>query len=153
MIIKDFILLQFYELSSRFYIKYFRKNKPWTITKKELLLYPQESLGFHLCCFHLKYELEMKPNLEEHDIIHVLTGIGISVTDEIALQYYLLGNGKKSAYQFLALAGGTILYPTYVKTYYKYYKKGQIAHQFFDLKFEQMLLQPVEKIKTTFNIK
>lgn len=151
-IMKDFILLQLYELSSQFYIKYFRKNKPWSITNKELFLYPQESLGFHLRCFHLKYNLEMKPNLEEHDIIHVLTNTGVSVIEEIALQYYLLGNGKKSVYQFLALSAGTLFYPTHLKTFIKYYKRGQTAYRFHDLKFEKMLLQPVEKIQLTFNI-
>ena len=91
---RDFIIEKLYNISSQFYLKYFRKNTPWNITSKELILYPQESLGFHLCCFHLKYNLDMKPNLEEHDVIHVLTNTGITVADEVALQYYLLGNGK-----------------------------------------------------------
>ncbi|WP_333600609.1 Coq4 family protein [Flavobacterium sp.] len=149
---KDLILEQLYEVSSRYYIKYFRKNNPWNITTKELLQYPQESLGFHLCCFHLQYNLEMKPNLEEHDIIHVLTNTGVSVADEVSLQYYLLGNGKKSPYQFLALITGTVFYPTHLKTFLTFYKRGKAAHQFHHLKFEKMLWQPVTKIQTTFNI-
>lgn len=150
---KDYILEQLYEVSSRFYLKHFRKNQPWKVTRKELLLYPQETLGFHLCCFHLKYNLEMKPNLEEHDIIHVLTDTGVSVADEVALQYYLLGNGKKSPYQFLALLTGTVFYPTQLKTFYKFYKRGQNAHQFHHLDFQNMLFQPVKELQFTFNIK
>ena len=149
---KDYILEQMYELSSKFYLKYFRKNNPWKITTKELLLYPTESLGFHLCCFHLKYNLEMKPNLEEHDIIHVLTDTGVSVTDEVSLQYLLLGNGKKSPYQFLALATGTMFYPTELKTFRQFYKRGKNSHKFYHLDFQNMLLQPLKELQYTFNI-
>lgn len=142
-----------YDISSVFYLKYFRKNNPWNITTKDLILYPQESLGFHLCCFHLKYNLEMKPNLEEHDVIHVLTNTGVSVADEVALQYYLLGNGKIGPYMSLALITGTIFYPTHLRTFIKYYKRGRTAHQFHHLEFRKMLHLPVQTIQTSFNIK
>ena len=150
---KDLILEKMYEFTSKYYIRYFRKNNPWKITAKELILYPHESLGFHLCCFHLKHKLEMKPNLEEHDIIHVLTNTGISVADEVALQYYLLGNGKRSPYMFLALMTGTVFYPAHLKTFLSHYKRGRNAHLFHDLAFEKMLHIPIKNIQSSFNIK
>jgi ubiquinone biosynthesis protein Coq4 len=149
---KDLLLERMYEWSSQYYLRYFRKNDPWSITSKELMVYPQESLGFHLYCFHLKYNLALKPNLEEHDIIHVLTQTGVTVADEVSLQYFLLGNGKKSPYMFLALLTGTVFYPTHVKTFWRFYQRGRCAHKFYDLPFKNMLLLPVNRIQTTFNI-
>lgn len=150
---RDLILEKMYDWSSHYYMKYFRKNNPWTVSSKELFLYPQESIGFHLSCFHLKYNLEMKPNLEEHDVFHVLTGTGISVAEEVALQYYLLGNGKKGAFMSLAIAGGTLFYPFHIREFIQYYQRGKSAHQFYDLDFKNMLYQSVSEIQYTFNIK
>jgi ubiquinone biosynthesis protein Coq4 len=149
---KDLLLERMYEWSSQYYLRYFRKNNPWSITSRELMVYPQESLGFHLYCFHLKYNLEFKPNLEEHDIIHVLTNTGVTVSDEVSLQYYLLGNGKKSPFQFLALIAGTAFYPSHIKTFLRFYRRGRKAHQFYNLKFENMLMLSVHTLQTTFNI-
>ena len=150
---RAFIIEKMYECSSYFYIKYFRENNPWEITSEELHDYPTESLGFHLSCFHRKYNLKMMANLEEHDIIHVLTNTGVTVPDEVALQYFLLGNGKKGLFMRIALISGTIFYPEYLKTFKRYYDRGRSSHQFYDLDFKNMLIRPVTEIQYTFNIK
>src|SRR6218665_1177102 len=147
------IIEKMYELSKKPYQKYFKKNEPWNITPKQLIRYPQESLGFHMGCFLLKYNFEMQPKLEEHDVIHVLTNTGISVIDEIGMQYFLFGNGKKSPYMFMVILIGTLFYPLCLKTFYRFYKRGKNAHSFHDLDFQKMLLRPITEIQFTFNIK
>ena len=150
---KDLIIEKMYEWSKKPYQKFFKKNQPWKVNSKELLLYPQETLGFHMGCFLLKYSFELQPKLEEHDVIHVLTNTGVSVPEEIGMQYFLLGNGKKSPYLFMVIFVGTLFYFSRLKTFYRFYKRGQNAHQFYHLEFEKMLLQPIRNIQTTFNIK
>lgn len=146
------IIEKLYEMSKKPYQKFFKKNKPWEIEIKNLIQFKEETLGFHLGCFLMKYNFQMQPKLEDHDIIHVLTNTGISVIEEIGMQYYLLGNGKKSAYQFMVIILGTIFYPTQFKTFYNFYTRGKLSHQFYDLDFLKMLNQPIAKIKFTFNI-
>jgi len=150
---KDLLIEKMYEWSKKPYQKFFKKNEAWKVTTKELVLYPRETLGFHMGCFLLKYSFEIQPKLEEHDVIHVLTNTGVTVIEEIGMQYYLLGNGKKSPYLFMVIFIGTLFYFSQLKAFYKYYKRGKNAHQFYDLDFEKMLWQPVKKIQTTFNIK
>jgi len=150
---RDLIIEKMYEWSKKPYQKFFKKNEPWPITSKELIRYPPESLGFHMGCFLSKYNFEIQPKLEDHDVFHVLTNTGVSVTEEIGMQYFLLGNGKRSAYQFAVIVIGTLFYPTQWKRFNTFYRRGKSAHQFYDLPFEKMLLQPLSNIQNTFNIK
>lgn len=150
---RDLIIEKMYEWSKKPYQKFFKKNEPWPITSKELIRYPPESLGFHMGCFLLKYNFEIQPKLEDHDVFHVLTNTGVSVTEEIGMQYLLLGNGKRSAYQFAVITIGTLFYPMQWKRFNTFYRRGKSAHQFYDLPFEKMLLLPLKNIQNTFNIK
>lgn len=150
---RDLIIEKMYEWSKKPYQKFFKKNEPWPITSKELIGYPTESLGFHMGCFLLKYNFEIQPKLEDHDVFHVLTNTGVSVTEEIGMQYLLLGNGKRSAYQFAVIIIGTLFYPLQWKRFNIFYRRGKSAHQFYDLPFEKMLLEPLINIQNTFNIK
>lgn len=149
---KALLIEKMYEWSKKPYQKFFKKNEAWNITPKDLIQLPQETLGFHMGCFLLKYQFEMQPQLEDHDVVHVLTNTGVSVIEEIGMQYLLFGNGKRSAYLYMVIFIGTLFYPSKLKTFYKFYKRGKKAHKFYNLDFQKMLLQPIRKIQFTFNI-
>lgn len=146
------LIEKLYEWSKKPYQKFLKKNDAWNITVSELINYNEETLGFHLGCFLMKYHFEMQPKLEDHDIIHVLTNTGISVPEEIGMQYFLFGNGKKSAYMYMVIGVGTAFYPFHFRTFRAYYKRGKKSHRFYDLDFLGMLGQPVAKIQQSFNI-
>ncbi len=78
---KDLFIEKMYELSKKPYQKFIKKGKAWEINIPELIQLPADSLGFHLGCFLLKYNFEIQPKLEDHDVIHVLTNTGISVVE------------------------------------------------------------------------
>ena len=147
------IIEKCYEWSKKPYQKYFKKSKPWDLAVQDLLSHEESTLGFHLGCFLLKYNFEIQPKLEDHDVIHVLTNTGISVQEEIGMQYFLLGNGKKSAYLFMVILSGTLFYPFHLGEFLKYYKRGKAAYEFHDLNFLRMLDQPIKTIRQSFNIK
>jgi len=149
---KDYLIEKMYEWSRKPYQKYFKKSIPWEIDKYELLQYPKDSLGFGLGDFLNKNHFDMQPKLEDHDVIHVLTNTGISVANEIGMQYYLLGNGKKSLYLYVVIISGTPFYITQIKYFLQQYKKGKRALPFHYLDFSKMLSVPVESIQKTFNI-
>lgn len=149
---KSLIFEKMYEISKKPYQKWLKKNQPWNIEIPELLNYPSGSLGFHLGQFLHTNHFEVQPKLEDHDVIHVLTGIGTTVEEEIAMQYYLLGNGKRSVYLFVVIASGTLFYPYSFRRFLDCYHRGRSAHRFHDLEFVRMLHQPVEKIQQTFKI-
>ena len=149
---RDFLFERFYKITKIPYQRYFKKNKPWDITKEELLTYPEDSLGFHLGTFLQENQFEMEPKFEDHDVIHVLTGTGTTVSDEIAMQFYLLGNGKRSAYLLMVISSGVLCYPHRLKTYRHYYKRGKEALSFHYLDYSKLLLFPVSTIRNIFKI-
>lgn len=150
---RELLIEKLYELTKKPYQKMFKKQKAWDIDIPKLIVMPSESLGFQLGCFLLKYNFEIQPKLEDHDIIHVLTNTGISVIDEIGMQYYLFGNGKKSSYMFAVIIIGTLFYLSKTKHFKKQYQRGRQAHQFHDLDFQKMLTIPIQTIQESFNIK
>lgn len=149
---KDLIIEKLYEISKKPYQKYFKKNDPWNIDTEKLLEFPEESLGFHLGCFLLKYNFEIQPKLEDHDVIHILTNTGITVPEEIGMQYYLYGNGKRSLYLFMVIFTGTLFYPTKIRYFFRQFNRGNQALRFHYLDFSKMLLVPINTIKRAFQI-
>ena len=149
---KDLFIEKMYEIRKKPYQKFFKKGKAWDVKVNQLIQLPNDSLGFHLGCFLLKYNFEIQPKLEDHDIIHVLTNTGISVVEEIGMQYYLLGNGKRSLYLWMVILSGTLFYPTRFSYFKQQYKRGKTAHEFYGLDFLNMLPVPLTHIQKTFNI-
>ncbi|MCM0666637.1 ubiquinone biosynthesis protein COQ4 [Flavobacterium tyrosinilyticum] len=149
---RDYLIEKLYECSKKPYQKYFKKNQPWNIEKGLLMDYPEESLGFSLGSFLYKNHFDIQEKLEDHDIIHVLTNTGISVYEEIGMQYYLLGNGKKSLYLFMVILTGTIFYPKRMSYFIQQFKRGKKANAFHYLDFSKMLFLPIQTIQQTFKI-
>lgn len=150
---KDLFIEKLYEISKKPYQKFFKKNKPWNITQSELLTLPEASLGFHLGCFLLKYNFEIQPKLEDHDVFHVLTNTGVSVPEEIGMQYFLYGNGKRSLYLYMVMLTGTLFYPGKMHYFRSQFQRGKDALIFHSLDYSKMLTIPVETIRNTFKIK
>jgi len=149
---RELILETLYEWSKIPYQKFIKKSDPWKITVTDLLKFPKESLGNHLALFLVKNSFEIQPKLEDHDVFHVLTNTGVTVPEEISMQYFLLGNGKRSLYQASVIVLGTFLFPDYIKSFISAYKRGKSTYTFHQLNFLKMLHQPMEKIKSTFKI-
>lgn len=149
---KDKLFELFYRLSKVPYQHFLKKNAPWSVTKEELLTYPEKTLGNDLGIFLTVNHFTMEPKLEDHDVMHILTGIGTSVKEEIAMQFYLLGNGKRSAYLFMVVLIGTLFYPFEISFFHSYYKRGRRALAFYYLDYSKLLLQPTENIRKTFKI-
>ncbi|MHA7059987.1 hypothetical protein ACWGOQ_0022360 [Aquimarina sp. M1] len=141
-----------YEWSKIPYQKWFKKETPWDLSISQLLMYPQDSLGFHLGSFLLQHNFTPQPKLENHDVFHVLTKTGITVPHEISMQYYLLGNGKTSLYLYTVIMIGTLLYPDKFNRFRAAFKKGRRAYPFYQLDFKKLLDQPLNTIQTTFLI-
>ncbi|MFT5751063.1 MAG: ubiquinone biosynthesis protein Coq4 [Flavobacteriales bacterium] len=146
------LLEKLYEWSKIPYRWLFKDEAPWDLSLKELLSFPSDSLGYHLGCFLLRNHFTPEPQLEDHDVFHVLTQTGISVPEEIAMQFYLPGNGKRSAYLFTVLCIGTLLFPDEVPRFINSYQKGRKAHRFYNLNFLKLLPIPLQQLQQTFKI-
>ena len=130
----------------------FKKNEAWVLGIEDLLQYSKESLGYQMGYFLLSNNFDLQEKLESHDVFHVLTGTGITVPEEISMQFYLLGNGKRSIYLFSVIFLGTLLFPDYLTLFKSKYRLGKAALPFYQLDFSKLLDQPIERIKDTFLI-
>lgn len=149
---KDIIIEFLYKTIKVPYEYFFKNSQPWGINVEELLRYEANTLGHQLGTFLKINNYEVQDSLEEHDVYHVLTKIGTNVKQEVDLQFFLLGNGKRSPFVFIVILTGIIFYPNAYKSFYSCYKKGKKAHKFYHLDFQKMLTIPVTNIRKTFNI-
>ena len=150
--IRDYIIEQLYELGKIPYRYLFKAKRPWNISVNQLLQYSELSLGYHLGSFLLQHNFEPQPQLEDHDVFHVLTRTGITVKEEVAMQYYLLGNGKKSLFLLGTLLIGTLFYPEKIRLFIRSFRRGRKALSFHHLEFKQLLHIPITDIQSKFLI-
>ncbi|MDG5492669.1 Coq4 family protein [Psychroserpens sp. SPM9] len=128
-----------FEHTQKVYTRYFKSHEPWNVSRRDLLNFPKNSFGYHLGLFLTEHHFELIPKVERHDAYHTLTGFGIKVEDEIALQCLCYGNGKRSLYLYGAMILGIIILPDYYKYYYKSYRLGQQANPFHHFNYEELL--------------
>lgn len=130
----------------------FKKNEAWDIGIEDLLQYAKNTLGYQMGYFLLSNNFDLQEKLESHDVFHVLTGTGTTVPEEISMQFYLLGNGKRSIYLLTVIFLGALLFPDYLKLFLSKYRSGKLSLPFHQLDFYKLLDQPIERIKNTFLI-
>jgi hypothetical protein len=131
------------------YSKYFKpKRKAWNLSRKQLLIFSEDSFGYHLGVFLKRDKFHLMPKLENHDCFHVLTGFKTEVKDEIALQYLCFGNGERNLSALLVMLVGTILLPEHISYYKKSFNKGKKMHPFYHLNFKNLLDKDIQTIKT-----
>ncbi len=137
-----------YENSQHQYRKYFKRTKrQWQFNEEQLLCFKEDSLGRILGEFYKKHGFRMIPKMENHDVYHLVTDYGTSMKEEIAMQYLLFGNGKRSAYLLGVMLLGSLVFPEYFKTYIRAYQKGKNMKPFHNWDFEGLLWQNFEHLR------
>ncbi len=136
-----------FDHSQRIYTNLYKNHKPWGVTKKDLLGYPEVTIGKHLGNFLDVNGFELIPKVERHDCYHVVCGYGTAVEDEIALQCLCFGNGKRSPYMYGAIILGVSILPDYLKYYYKSYKVGLKANAFHQYDYSKLLMVSIEDFR------
>lgn len=131
----------------------FFDNKRQNISLNELFTYPQESLGFNLASFLYDNSIETNPVPEKEDIYRLLLINKPSDKEDIAIHYYLFGNGDNSLKTIFIVATGAVLFPHCIKYFYQRYRNGKNAFRFYDVDHFRMLHLPLNQIKDAFRIR
>jgi ubiquinone biosynthesis protein Coq4 len=144
-------MLFLYGWSSVFYAKYFKRDKEaWGLSVLDFLNYPANSLGYALGEFYQSKGFDVMPKLENHDVFHVITQTNTDIQDEVAMQYLLMGNGKRSLYMYAMIFIGTVIYPEFLRYYVFSYRKGQALATFHHIEFKDYLIKPLTELQ--FNL-
>ena len=128
-------------------------NKKVSVTMDELISYPKDTLGFHVGDFLFNHSHDADPQPEMIDILRVLINKDVSDKEEIAMHFYLFGNGDLALKNLFVILTGSLLYPFKLRYFYKRYKDGRNALRFYDLNHFRMLHLPLARIKDTFLIR
>lgn len=125
------------------------KDKNWNLSTDQLLQYPEGSLGKTLGEFLKNQQVELLTGAEYHDIHHVLFDYSISFKDEVALQFFLHGNGNKSIASVSTYLGAWCLLPTQWKYLRTAYERGKACKDLSTLHFKDMLHQDLNQVKAS----
>jgi ubiquinone biosynthesis protein Coq4 len=134
-------------------ISTFINGKKAPVTMDELISYPKDTLGFHVGSFLFNNSHDADPQPEITDIYRVLINKEVSDKEEIAMHYYLFGNGDLALKNLFVMATGALFFPHHIMYFYQKYRDGRNALRFYDLNHFSMLHLPLERIKDTFLIR
>lgn len=134
--------------TATFYLKTFKAHKAkWKYSKDDLRSFPTGSLGKEIANFLDENNIDLIPKAENHDVFHMVTGYKTTAVDEIAMQYWLVGNGKITPYTIGTCIIGAIVIPENWSAYLKAFKKGRNCSSIVHWNFEELLYSNSKQIK------
>ncbi|MCB0707568.1 MAG: hypothetical protein KDC34_19770 [Saprospiraceae bacterium] len=137
------------EVIKPIYARLFQRSKrPWKMQMPQLRSFPTGSLGKELAAFIDEHGFELLPLYESHDVYHLLLGFPATVPGEGAMQFCLLGNGKKSPAVYITVLFSLILLPEHIPYFLQAYRKGKEALPIGKWDFQHLLYEPVCELQS-----
>jgi hypothetical protein len=123
--LRQLLLTGLFNLSHGIYARMAKSDQaPWDETTESLLARPPGSLGRALGEHLRDGGFALLPRLEDHDVFHVVLGIGTSAEEEVELQWVLAGNGKRSLYCLGVLLMGSLVFPERLGRFLECWRRG-----------------------------
>jgi len=144
---RGWLLTTLFELSARPYAALHRDRQAWGLTAADLVAYPSGSLGEALGHHLHERGFELMPKLESHDVWHLLTGVGTDVVSEVALQYLLAGNGKRSPYLLAVVVLGGVVFPEAWAVFAAAFRRGRRLPAFHRWPVGRWLHEPIADLR------
>ena len=143
------LFIYLYQISMPVYRHLIKGKRPkWQTRHSELRQYPLDSLGYQYALFLEKNKFHSMDNFENHDALHIILEYPTDIKNESAMQFCLLGNGKKSLYMYSMVFFSTLIFPENISYFHKAYLRGKRLLPFHQWNFETLLKKPVSEIKS-----
>lgn len=126
---------------------YGTKKESWNLKTEELLRFPEGSIGKEMGKFLNNHHIEPLAKAEYHDVQHVLFDFSISFVDEVALQFFLRGNGIKTIASVTTTIGAWAILPFHWNYLRCSYNKGKMYHNVSILNNKTILYENMNEIK------
>lgn len=147
--LRERVLIALFEISKPLYRAVFKhRAQAWQTRIQDIECLPPNTLGKQLHDFLHAHDFGIEPKLESHDVGHVLLGYDTHVSDEVCMQFFYLGSGKKSIYSLLTTVLGFFILPEHHQEFQQAYRRGQKAVNFQYWDFEHLLHEDVETLKS-----
>ncbi|MEO0603829.1 MAG: hypothetical protein AAF211_20500 [Myxococcota bacterium] len=102
-----------------------RPRPRWGLRARQLAAFPAGTLGHALGSYLLERGFELIDGRESHDVFHLLTQIPNDAVSEVCLQWWLLGNGKRSPYLLGAVLLGAVVFPEHLTRFVREWQRGR----------------------------
>jgi len=124
------------------------KEPSWNLSTSQLLAFPNGTVGKTLGEFLKNNRLEPIAGAESHDLYHILFNYDSSFKDEVALQFFLRGNGKKSIASFGTSIGAWCVLPMHWSYLKSSYARGKECMDISKLDLKSILLNDFNEVRT-----
>lgn len=145
--LRERFVLWILEKGAPWHYRFCKNRKAWSMNSNDLLCFPEGSLGRNLAYFYKKEGFEPIPKAERHDVFHVLLDYTTEVSDEAAMQFFLLGNGKLSPFTFGTAIIAAILFPLQWRKYKMAYQRGKQCTNISQWNFRDLLHEDLILLK------
>ena len=146
--LRENLLIILVEYTKPFYVKYFKKDQnAWQQNIHTLNRFPLKTLGNSLGRFLEREKFQLMPKLEDHDVLHVLLNYKTTIEGEVKMQFFLLGNRKRSWYAFFTAIIGVCLVPERIKPFFYEFRKGRRCINISNWDFEHLLCEPISLLQ------
>ncbi len=141
-------LVQMVEWTKPYYTRWFKSNtEAWCHNRYSLKKFPPKTLGRALGDFLIKEDLELLPKLEDHDVLHVLFKYKTTVVDEARMQFFLLGNRKRSLYALCTAIISIIVVPEHIQDFIREFQVGRKCRSIAKWDFRYLLNEPIDSLR------
>jgi len=138
-----FLLGKVIPIHARFY----GKRQPWGLTREDLIRYPAGSLGHELGQFLSSEGLQPVPRVERHDAFHILLDYTTRISDEAAMQFFLVGNGKRSPFTLGTMVFAAFVLPELWELFRREFRRGRQARSIARWNFYELLHENFSDLK------
>lgn len=146
------LLIALVEKTKHTYIKLTnKKRKRWTVTLADLAAYPKNTLGKDLGDFLRKENFDLIAGLESHDVYHLLLEYSTAVEEEAEMQFFLLGNGKKSLYAIGTSFVAFLTMPDQWLAFWRAYNRGRQSIKVHSWDFQLLLNEETIQLRALIN--
>ena len=121
-----------------------RKKPKFAYTMKELLEFPDNTLGRDLAIYLQKMNFRLIPGYERHDCKHIILQYEMNEEGEAKMQFFFLGNRHYSLPVVSTVIICFILMPEFWKSFAEEFRKGRKSKTFDDVDFGEIV-----KLNTT----
>ena len=141
-------LIKLVEWTKPYYTHWFKSTtEVWHHNRHSLKKFPPNSLGRALGDFLIKENLELLPKLEDHDVLHVLFNYKTTVVDEARMQFFLLGNRKRSLYALCTAIISIMIVPEYIRVFIREFHIGRKCRSIAKWDFRYLLYEPIDSLR------
>ena len=133
-------------------LKRFFPPKYWEYTLDDYQKMPLGSLGNDVAQYLERLHLDFMAGAEHHDVRHIILGYHMTVIDEVRMQVFMIGNGKRNLFSIALVFASIFLLPEYLQLFWKDFLRGKSSGDITSIEWCTLLTQETIALRQNLKI-